>query len=337
MLDFVIRPIEKKDLDAVMQLAAATGPGMTSLPADQKLMSDKIQDSINSFLIEPTHIGNESYRFVLELIPSKRVIGIAAIRARVGGYEPFYSYEIKEAHHQSPELAIDKTIPYLELCKSHDGPTIISSLFVLPEYRGYKLGILLSKARFLFMANFPKRFTDNVIAEMRGVINNDNKSPFWEGTVRHFFDMDFTKADYLSAKDKVFIADLMPKYPIYIPLLPKEVQKVISQVHKDTEAAMSFLESEGFSKDGHVDIFDAGPRIVANVKNIKTVRESKLFEIIDIVNSNEDLDQKALASNCGLEFRASVINYKTENQKIIISKETSELLNLKKSNTLRLI
>ena len=44
-MSFIIRPVTMEDLEAVLDLAAQTGPGMTSLPADRNLLSEKIQDS----------------------------------------------------------------------------------------------------------------------------------------------------------------------------------------------------------------------------------------------------------------------------------------------------
>ena len=252
---FFVRPIKEEDLNEVYELAKKTGPGMTSLPTDKKLLEAKIQDSINSFQITPTQPRNEAYRFVLANTNDQKIYGISAIRARIGGFEPFYSYQIKTALHESKELNVKKEVEYLELKEDFDGPSIISSLFLDPELRGQKLGGLISAARFFYIADNPTRFTDSVIAEMRGYINKENKSPFWEGTVKNFFDMEFNKADNLSAKDKVFIAELMPKYPIYIPLLAKDVVEAIAKVHDDTKPALEYLKKQGFKYDRHVDIF----------------------------------------------------------------------------------
>ena len=68
---------------------------------------------------------------------------------------------------------------------------------------------------------------------MRGVSDEDGNSPFGNGYKSTFFSIDFTMADYLTGIGKKgFIADLMPKLPIYINLLSKEAQEVIGQVHE---------------------------------------------------------------------------------------------------------
>ena len=99
---------------------------------------------------------------------------------------------------------------------------------------------------------------------MRGVSDENGRSPFWEWLEAHFFSMDFPTADYLTGiGNKVFIAELMPKYPIYVNLLSQEAQNVIGKVHKKTEPALRLLQEEGFSCRGYVDIFDGGPTVEA--------------------------------------------------------------------------
>ncbi|MCH2226139.1 MAG: arginine N-succinyltransferase [Candidatus Caenarcaniphilales bacterium] len=335
-MSFLIRPIQEKDLDAVFELAKQTGPGMTSLPADKVLLSKKIQESLNGFKIEPLSPGSESYRLIMEY--DSEIVGIAGIRAKVGGFEPFYSYEMKQARHESISLKVDKQIPYLELAQEYNGPTIIGSLFLSPTVRGKGLGKYLSRSRFMFMADQMHRFADQVIAEMRGVINTDGKSPFWEGTIRHFFNIEYDQADYLSAKDKGFIAELMPRYPIYIPLLRDEAINVIGEVHPETKAALKFLEDEGFSKDNHVDIFDAGPRVIVDTQEIETIKNSllvKVKEILEEENNFTDCDEY-LISNSKLDIRISKGKVKlSNNNQASISSKLAKQLGVKSNETIR--
>lgn len=326
---FFVRPIEANDLEGVYELSKRTGPGMTSLPTDKKLIEEKIQDSVNSFSITPTQPRNEAYRFVLVDSKDQKICGISAIRARIGGFEPFYSYQIKTAVHESKDLKVKKEVEYLELKKEFDGPSIISSLFIDPELRGKKLGGLISAARFFYMADNSKRFTDSVIAEMRGYINKENKSPFWEGTVKHFFDMEFTEADNMSSKDKGFIADLMPSYPIYIPLLPKDVIEAIAKVHDDTKPALEYLKKQGFCFDQHVDIFDAGPRISAQMQDIKLIKDSQILNINAIDKLDENIRPRIIG-NTKTSFYAQA-RAEVHADTVNLEKETIELLKLEKT------
>jgi arginine N-succinyltransferase len=330
---FFVRQICENDLEDVLALTQKAGPGMTSLPTDRELLKSKIQDSLNSFAITPTQAQNESYRFVLVCLQTQKVMGVSAIRARIGGFEPFYSYQIKTAQHESTDLNVKKEIEYLALKKEFDGPSIISSLFIDPDLRGQKLGALLSAARFFYMADNPQRFTKNVIAEMRGYINKENKSPFWEGTVKHFFDMDFTKADTLSAKDKGFIADLMPQYPIYLPLLPKEIIEVIAKVHDDTKPALEYLKKQGFKFDGHVDIFDAGPRIASKIADIKIIKESKLVKADATEKLNDNYKQRVIGNpqNSRYVYAKALL----EKDKVYCEQEILNVLQANKDEILR--
>ena len=139
---------------------------------------------------------------------------------------------------------------------------------------------------------------------MRGVSNTDGSSPFWQWLQEHFFSVDFPTADYLTGiGQKVFIAELMPKYPIYVSLLSKQAQAVIGQVHEKTKPALALLQAEGFSSRGYVDIFDAGPTVEARVEHIRSVRNSRRLQVhIGEVEHG----QPYLISNTQLEgFRAT--------------------------------
>ena len=111
---------------------------------------------------------------------------------------------------------------------------------------------------------------------MRGMSDDRGLSPFWESLGRHFFKMEFSQADYLTGVgNKAFIAELMPKFPLYTCFLSEDARAVIGRVHPDTEPALAMLKAEGFSYQGYVDIFDAGPAIEAETAKIRAVRDSQ--------------------------------------------------------------
>src|SRR5207302_321780 len=244
----VIRPIALPDLDQLEALTALTGYGLTTLPRDKQLLRRRIRESIRGFekLTDDDRPRGETYLFVMEDLSTGKVVGTSAIVAKVGGFDPFYAYRIETTVHESKMLKVRKEVQVLHLVREHDGPCEIGSLFLAPQYRRGGAGRLLSLCRFLFMAQFPEYFDPEVIAEMRGVVDEKGGSPLWDHLGRHFFDIDYPTADYLSMVNKRFIADLMPKHPIYIPLLPKDAQAVIGKVHEQTEPALRMLEAEGF-------------------------------------------------------------------------------------------
>jgi arginine N-succinyltransferase len=276
-----IRPACMDDLEQLAELAGAAGVGITTLPKDRDLLARRIHKSQRSIERIPDRPGGESYLFVMEDPDPVRgdgrpaLVGASGIVSKVGGFEPFYAFRIHSEVHACEHLGVRTEVPYLQLVREHDGPCEIGSLFLHPHYRGRDRGRLLQLVRFLFLAEHPAAFETTVVSELRGVIDEQGRSPFWDAVGRHFFDIDFPRADYLSVVNKKFIADLMPVHPIYIPLLPAFARAVIGRAHASAEPALHNLEAEGFHFSGMVDIFDAGPCVSCPRDGIRTVRESR--------------------------------------------------------------
>ena len=273
----LVRAIAQPDLDGLMALARQVGDGMTTLKADTGMLQHRIDVACASFA-ETIAPEERDYVFVMEDTANRQLVGVCAIKSAVGMHEPFYNYRIGTLVHSSTELGIFSRMETLYLSNDLTGSAELCSLFLHPDYRTGSNGKLLSKCRFLFMAQFPHLFGDRLIAEMRGFQRADGTSPFWENLGRHFFKMDFKRADDLSSLGKKsFIAELMPRHPLYVAYLPAEAQEVIGTVHVDTAPARHLLEQEGLFYDGYVDIFDAGPVLQARVADLRALRDSVLL------------------------------------------------------------
>ena len=271
----VIRPIRSSDIDALLQMAQSAGAGFTSLPPVREFLQKKIDLSEQSFAAEVDEPGHQRYMFVLEDVTTGRVGGCCAVEAACGLDEPFYNYHVGLTVHASHELQVYKRMPTLYLSNDYTGTSVLVSLYLSPDFRGGGAGRLLSKCRFAFMAQFSRRFAPKIIAEMRGVSDKHGRSPFWEGLGRHFFSIDYDRAEHVVGMgNKAFIAELMPKHPIYTLLLPLEAQTVLGKVHPDTAPALHLLEQEGFRYQGYIDIFDGGPTVEAPLADIRSVRRS---------------------------------------------------------------
>ncbi|ALU43816.1 MULTISPECIES: arginine N-succinyltransferase [Pseudoalteromonas] len=276
----ILRPIQKSDYSALLNIAQESGHGFTSLPVNEELLQNKIERSVASFAKETDVPFDEGYLFVLEDSETGEVVGTSAIEAAVGLDDAFYHYHLSKVIHSSRTLNVYKAVDILTLCNDYTGATELCTLFLRDKYRRGLNGKLLSKSRFMFINQHRDRFAETVIAEMRGVSDENGDSPFWQWLEEHFFSMDFPTADYLTGiGQKVFIAELMPKYPIYVNLLSKEAQSVVGEVHDNTRPAIELLKSEGFTFNGYVDIFDAGPTVEAKVDNIRTVREVRKYTV----------------------------------------------------------
>ena len=298
----IVRPVKSTDLDQLYALAAHTGVGLTTLPQDRDYLAKRIRNSQRAIESISDKPGGESYLFVMEDLDSATVVGTSGIASKVGGFEPFYSYAIETVTFHSDVINVNKQVPLLKLHEEHDGPAEIGTLFLHPSFRKNGNGRMLQLVRFLFMAEHPEAFEQTVVSEMRGVSDEQGRSPFWDAIGRHFFDIDFRRADYLSIVNKRFIADLMPRHPIYIPLLPPEAQAVIGVPHEQSRPAVRNLEGEGFTFANKVDIFDAGPVYSCAREKIRTVRESRCATVREFVDGIES--QRFMIAGTGKEFTA---------------------------------
>jgi arginine N-succinyltransferase len=280
----IIRPVRSEDTDAILALAKTAGVGMTTLPDNRDLIAARVDASVKTFAGQLPR-EDQQWMFALEDRIHQRVAGVCALMGAVGLREPFYSYRVGIVVHASRELGIFTQTPTLFLSNDHTGATELCSLYLDPAYRRDKMGALLSKSRFLFMAQFREHFSNTVIAELRGVSDEAGRSPFWESLGRHFFSMDFGQADYLTGiGKKSFVAELMPKHPLYSSFLTPEAQAVIGETHPNTRPARRLLEEEGFRFDQHVDIFDAGPTVECDLPDIDAVKNAKSGPVAAILD-----------------------------------------------------
>ena len=330
----VVRAITGADLDALIELARQVGSGMTTLKPDRKMLGDRVAVAVASFAqtIPPEQ---RDYMFVMEDTSNGRLAGICAIKGAVGLDEPFYNYRIGTLVHSSRELDVFTRMETLYLSNDLTGATELCSLFLHPDYRSGNNGKWLSKSRFLFIAQFPHLFTEKLIAEMRGYQGEDGTSPFYEGLGRHFFKMDFNHVDDLTALGKkAFIAELMPRQPMYVAYLPDEAQAVIGKVHRSTAPARKLLEQEGMHFEGYVDIFDAGPVLQARVSELRAMRESTLATA-DAATVSGDTEPLLISNTVLQDFRMILTSANPVAGKIGLSASELELLHCHSGDSIR--
>lgn len=309
----VIRPIEARDFPALVRFAYESGHGFTSLPKNEPQLQVRIERARQAFREGPDARGNAGFLFVMEDSDTGAVVGTSGIEARVGTEDPVYHYHLSKVVHTSRELGIHNTVDVLTLCNDYSGATEICTLFLTPEARQRRNGFLLSRFRFLFMAQHPLFFADTVMAEMRGVSDEDGRSPFWGWLQKHFFSMDLADAVHrVGMGQKSFIAELMPHYPVYVSLLDEAAQAVIGKVHAQTVPALRMLEREGFLWRGYIDPFDAGPTVEARREAIGSVAAS-WEETVTVVDQLPEQAPTALLTNgeCA-GFRATLAGYRID-------------------------
>jgi arginine N-succinyltransferase len=202
---------------------------------------------------------------------------------QVGVVQPFYSYHLSIFTQSSPELGKTFRNQMLSLTTDLEGSSEVGGLFLHPEARAGGWGALLARSRYLFMKLHRPRFGQRTLAELRGVMDEAGNSPFWDALAGRFFDMTFPEADEFNAINGTkFIADLMPRTPIYVSLLPESAKAVMGLPHPTGRAALRMLENEGFHFDRYIDIFDGGPTVTTSTDNIRTIREAESFTVGEI-------------------------------------------------------
>ncbi|WP_018075447.1 arginine N-succinyltransferase [Novosphingobium nitrogenifigens] len=286
-MSFRIRAAAPGDLQHLYDMAKLTGGGFTNLPPDRKALTAKLERAAAAFGNTeegaPREVKDELFVLVLEDTTTGEVRGTAQIFTCVGQQWPFYSYRIATLTQHSKELGRTFRAELLNLVTDLEGSSEVGGLFLHPGERAGGLGLLLARSRYLFIAMHRRRFADRILAELRGIIDERGGSPFWDGVAGRFFGMSFQEADYFNAiNGNQFIADLMPKHPVYVAMLPEGARQVIGLPHPTGRAAMRMLEEEGFAAEGYVDIFDGGPTMTARTDRVRSIAEARTATVTHV-------------------------------------------------------
>jgi arginine N-succinyltransferase len=328
---FVVRPVELTDIDALEAMSGVTMPGVHTMPKTREKIVASVERSIASFAAHVDIPSEESYLFVLEQQDSGSIVGTAAIFASAGSNGTYFSFRNDVIQQVSRDLNISHSVHALTLCSELTGYSQLSGYYVANSaHAGLEAG-LLSRARLLFAVLAPHRFGDRFFVPLAGITDQDGQSPFWEALGRKFFQMDFLEAERVigGARNRTLIVELMPHYPVYVPLLPGDAQAAMGQIHPDGELAFGLLTEEGFEADDYVDIFDGGPILQAHKNGLRSfsgslVRRVALAPAQAGQASDKLVTDKlvtyAVAACCEKNFRAITV--------VCPSAETSDTVSL---------
>jgi len=324
-MSFRIRAARRNDLRAFYNLAKLTGGGFTNLPAEKATLEAKLELSSAGFERQENTPGDDLYVFMLENVETKQIRGTCQVFGAVGTRHPFYSYLISTLTQKSAELSKTFRNQFLNLTTDLEGASEVGGLFLHPHERAGGLGMLLARSRYLFIKSHRQRFGDMVLAELRGVMDEAGNSPFWDAIGGRFFDMTFPQADEFNAiHGTQFIADLFPKSPIYVSMLPESARAVIGQPHPTGRAALKMLENEGFVWDAYVDIFDGGPTVTARTDAIRTIHDAASLRVAK--RDPERGTSMMLAHGRLDEFVASYAMVEVEGDEIAVDPGARKLL-----------
>lgn len=329
-MSFVIRAATLADLQPLYEMAKLTGGGFTNLPPDRNSLTAKLETAGKAFARdgEDLELAEELFVMVLENTETGEVRGTSQLFTQVGQSWPFYSYRLTTLTQQSTELDRTVTAEMLTLTNDLGGCSEVGGLFLHPNERAGGLGMLLARSRYLYIAAHRERFGDRILAELRGIIDDRGGSPFWDAIGGKFFGMSFQEADEFNGiHGNQFIADLMPKHPVYTALLSEEARRVIGLPHPNGRAAMRMLENENFSYEGYVDIFDGGPTMLARTNNVASIKNAAH---VPVVHTDLDKGEKALIA-CGrlANFRCCYGAREFTDDGIAIDSQAADILRVK--------
>ncbi|TFW33787.1 arginine N-succinyltransferase [Massilia horti] len=308
---YVVRPVELADLDALEDMAAVTMPGVHTLPRTRDKIAMSIKRSIASFSAHVDIPSEESYVFVLEEFASGRIAGTAAIHASAGCNGTYFAFRNDVIQQVSRDLNISHSVHALTLCSELTAYSQLSGFYIRHRDTAGPEAALLSRSRLLYAVLAPHRFGDRFFVPLAGVTDPEGQSPFWNAVGRKFFKMDFLDAERVigGARNRTLIVELMPHYPVYVPLLPGDAQAAMGQIHPSRQLAFSLLTEEGFEADEYIDIFDGGPILQAHRHSLRSFCGSHLRQVANsepVPGAPETLVQYAVASN-ERNFRAVVV------------------------------
>jgi arginine N-succinyltransferase len=324
-MSFRIRAARDEDLQHLYEMAKLTGGGFTNLPPDRRSLKVKLDKSHAAFASNGGVLADELFVLVLENAETGEVRGTCQIFTHVGQHYPFYSYRIGTLTQHSKELGRTFRADQLSLTTDLEGCSEVGGLFLHPGERAGGLGMLLARSRYMFIAQHRARFADRILAELRGVIDEAGGSPFWDGLAGRFFGMNFQDADQFNAiHGHQFIADLFPKHPIYVAMLPENARAAIGLPHPSGRAAMRMLEIEGFAFDKYVDIFDGGPTMTAPTDTVRTIATARPARLIA---TDDDGGEPVLVA-CGRlgDFRCAYGKLRVAGDGVVIDRACAKAL-----------
>ncbi len=252
----IFRVATSDDCSAIAAITASADAGLTTVPSTKKGVADYLEQS-EGFLT-----GDPSANRVLFVVERDgKIMGMSGIIPKLGLERPFYSF--KRSRHARRSSVRDLSVKYdtLQLTTDFDDYTELASIFIAPDARGKGVARLLSLGRLGFIEAHRGLFEDRLMADIRGWVDAEGRSPFWEHLTSKFIQTDFDIADRLSAIDGRFIIELLPSLPIMLNLLPETVNHCAGRPHDLSAGAMGLLQSAGFETTDLCDIFDGGPAI----------------------------------------------------------------------------
>ena len=325
-MSFLIRAARIEDINPLVDLAKQFS--LLNLPGDKKVITRKVEKSIESFTGELSKADSE-YLFVVEDREEETIVGSSLVMAKHGTEETPHSYiKIFKRNLYSDDLGIGFIHQVLRFQMDFDGPTEIGGLLVDRAYRGRpeKLGKQISLSRFVYMGMYPERFEKRVLCELTPPLTEEGRSEFWEALGRRFTGLPYQEADLISQSHKEFIASLFPQEDIYLCLLDPKARLVLGRVGEQTKPAQHLLESIGFDYIDEVDPFDGGPHYGVNTEDILPIKFGQKAKVVDFKDSS--FKTQGLVGVDQDEFRCVLASYDIRDGEVALTAKAKATLEI---------
>lgn len=332
---FVIRPVTKKDKDVFAEFSCSGTLGIRNLHHDKDKIDNVISLSETSFARDVKKPQNEEYVFVIEDLSTGRIGGTCAILSSMDPKNTC-NFRLETIPNHSLHPAVNKETKVLKLVTKLKQASEVCSLYLQPTFRHSGQGRLLSLSRFLFIASHRYRFRNKIVAELRGYIDQRQISPFWEAVGQHFCNLSFVELMEQIELNKINIHEIMPRYPIYHDLLPKEAQEVLGKTHEMSRPAQNMLINEGFELMDEFDALEAGPSMMASASRIRSIRESRNLKV-EVTPDPYAEGTEYIICNGRIDFRACYGSIKIKGKQGIITQEVASALQVKNGDTIRYV
>ena len=316
-MNFVIRSVKLSDLKSLYDLAGQFS--LLNLPADKKILSEKIERSVGSFAGKLERKDAE-YLFVVEDLEQETIVGSSLILAKHGTEEvPHNYFKLVKKNRFSEDLGIGFIHQVLQFKEDSDGPTEIGGLLIDRNYRRRpeKLGRQISMVRFIYMGMYPNEFEKRVLCELTPPLGEGGRSEFWEALGRRFTGLPYQEADLISQRNKEFISSLFPEEDIYLCLLDSKARLVLGRVGNETRPAQHLLESIGFTYLHEVDPFDGGPHYGAALEEISIVKQGRWAKV-ESTEKGPFAKQALVGLKRDGEFRAVYSAFEAKDDQILL-------------------
>ena len=319
---FVVRLANVNDLEGFFALTTLTGPGFTSLTANEEKLYALLEANAKTSTGAPGSII-----LAMEDLKTGTIAGCAIVKRGKEKRRDFYNFNVTYNQAGKPTL--------LSTGKAYDDLSEIAGLFIHPDYRSMGIGKALAKSRYLYIATAPDTFGTRIFSELRGVIDKNGISPFYDAACKPWLKMPFAEADKICARGgNEELIKMLPQAPIAIDHFSLSAVDAIGNCHDSGIAARGMLQQEGFRFEGVVDLLDGGALVAANTADLTSLRLSQLAKINTSTNFTKS-ETYLFATNQADSFRCIAGHGVIMDNTIICSSDVTNALCIQDNDIVR--